>query len=138
MIAVVDSSVLLRKLFGEPGALAQWGDITEAYASRLLPVEVARVIDRCRLAGQIDDDEVVYLHEESRRVLESIEVLGLTEPILKTAAGPMPCVVGSLDAIHLATALELWRHLDEAPTLATHDIQLARAARASGLLVVGC
>ncbi len=45
MIACVDSSVLLRKLFREPGQLEQWSAIKEAYASRLVPVEEARTID---------------------------------------------------------------------------------------------
>jgi predicted nucleic acid-binding protein len=51
--------------------------------------------------------------------------------VLTRAAGPMPTVVGSLDAIHLATALE------PGFVLLTHDKQLARAARASGLDVGG-
>lgn len=138
MIAVIDSSVLLRKLFGGPESLAEWADITEAYASRILLLEVGRVIDKCRLGGQINDEEVDHLHQEARRAQRSIEILALSDAILKTAAGTMPTVLGSLDAIHLATALELWRHLGEAPTLATHDAQLGRAARASGIRVVGC
>ncbi len=137
MIAFLDSSVLLRKLFGEPRVLAEWGEIRVAYAARVLPLELGRVIDRCRLAGQIDDDEVAHLQVEARRVMRSIEILALSESILDRAAGPMPTSLGSLDAIHLATALELARQLDGPLVLATHDIKLARAARASGLLVCG-
>lgn len=137
MIAFVDSSVLLRKLFGEPDALAEWGQIEAAYASRLLPLEIGRVIDRCRLEGKLDDEDVVKLHREARRVQRSIEILAVTEEILERAAGPMPTSLGSLDAIHLTTALELARHLRSPVVLATHDGQLARAARASGLEVCG-
>lgn len=137
MIAFVDSSVVLRKLFGEPGALAEWSQIDQAYASRILPVEVARVIDRYRLAGQIDDADVAALHGEARRVLRSMQVLALSETVLRRAAGPMPVVLGTLDALHLATALELAPTLDGPLVLATHDEQLARAARASGLDVCG-
>lgn len=137
MIALVDTSVLLRKLFGEPGSLEEWPRLREAYVSRVLPVEIGRVIDRCRLAGEIDDADVEQLHRESRRLMRSVAVVGLSERVLDRAAGPMPTVLGSLDAIHLATALELAR--DRAPglVLATHDRQLARAARASGLEVTG-
>jgi hypothetical protein len=49
----------------------------------------------------------------------------------------MPTELGTLDAIHLATAL-LWR--DQARisiTMETHDAALALAARAHGLPVVG-
>lgn len=137
MIAFIDSSVLLRMLFGEPNALAQWVDIDEAYASRLLSLEVARVIDRCRLDGTIEDDDVANLHEESRRVLRSVEVLAMTEAIVARAAQPMPTVLGTLDAIHLATALELAPTVDGSLAFATHDRQQARAARALGLPVLG-
>lgn len=137
MIAYVDSSVLLRKLFGEPSALEEWSTIETAYASRLLPLEVGRVIDRARLAGKISDAEVADLHDEARRVLRSIEVLAITDRILDRAEGPMPTVLGSLDAIHLCTALELAQSLGAALVLATHDERLARAARASGLEVCG-
>jgi uncharacterized protein len=136
VIAFLDSSVLLRKLLGEPRSLAEWPQIRRAYASRLLPIEVARVIDRCRLDGQIDDAEVATLHLEARRVLRSVEIVALTEHILLAAGAAMPTVVGTLDALHLVTALELAKQV--APlVLATHDVQLGRAAQSSGLPVIG-
>jgi hypothetical protein len=47
-------------------------------------------------------------------------------------------ILGTLDAIHLATALA-WREAAgvEDLVMATHDLALATAARASGLRVVG-
>ena len=137
MKVLVDSSVFLRKLFGEPDPLAEWSQIEEAFASRLVLVEIGRTVDRVRMAGEINDDQVVQLHRETRRILRSVEILSLTENVLARAAGPLPTVVGSLDAIHLATALELQRSLEVPLVLATHDSQLARGARASGLEVVG-
>ena len=114
MIAFVDSSVLIRKLFGEADQLTEWSQIREAYDSRVLLVE-----------------------QRARRAIRSIEVLEMTDAILVRAAAPMPTVVGTLDAIHLATALELREFLDSPLVLATHDDQLARAALASGLDVIG-
>jgi len=137
MIAFVDSSVILRKLFRERGSLAEWSSIESAYASRLLTLEVGRVIDRCRLEGRLDDDDVATLQQEARRVYRSIEILAVTEEILDRAAGPMPTVLGSLDAIHLTTALELARVLAAPLVVATHEARLARAARAAGLTVCG-
>lgn len=137
MIALLDTSVVLRKLFGEPDALAEWGQVRQAYASRVLLVELGRAIDRSRLAGDIDDEQVDQLHREARRILRSVDVLALSERILLRAAGPMPTTLGSLDAIHLATALDLAPSLTGDFVLATHDRQLARAARASGLGVCG-
>jgi len=49
----------------------------------------------------------------------------------------MPTMVGTPDAIHLATALDVAGALRKRLTMATHDQQLGRAARASGLEVVG-
>jgi len=137
VIALLDTSVVLRKLFGEPDSLAEWSQVRSAFASRILLVELGRVIDRCRLAGDIDDSQVEQLQQEARRVLRSVEVLALSERILTRAAGAMPTVLGSLDAVHLATALELAPAVGGGLVLATHDRQLARAARASGLETCG-
>jgi predicted nucleic acid-binding protein len=137
VIAFLDTSVVARKLFGEPSPLAEWGRIQEAYASRLLGVELGRVVDRARLAGELDDDQVAHLHGEGRRILRSIEIVALTDRVLDRAAGPMPTTLGTLDALHLATALELAAGGVAGLVLATHDAQLARAARASGLEVIG-
>lgn len=137
MIALIDTSVLLRKLFGEPNPLAEWRQIKVAYASRLLLIELGRVIDRCRLAGQIDDEQVAQLSEESNRILRSVEIIALNEAILLRASRPMPTTLGTLDAMHLATALELAPRLKGPLVVATHEAQLARAARASGFVAVG-
>ena len=137
MIALVDSSVILRKLFGEPDQLAEWGKIREGFVSRIARVEISRVIDRCRLDGKIGDDQVADLGDELRRVMRSVTVVALSEGILDRAASAMPAVIGTLDALHLATALDLARAQGAPITLATHDRQLARAARASGLDVCG-
>jgi len=50
---------------------------------------------------------------------------------------PLPVSLGTLDAVHLATALE-WSESRNAPlVMATHDAQLALAARSLGLATVG-
>ena len=49
----------------------------------------------------------------------------------------MPTELGTLDAIHLATAL-LWKEMTAADiTVATHDEALGMGAKAHGLAVVG-
>ena len=137
MIVYLDTSVLLRKLFREPQPLAKWASIELAYASRLLVVEVSRVIDRCRLAGRLDDESVARLNEETVRLLQSIDFVELTDILLERAARPMPTVIGTLDALHLVTALEVKRTFAPKLVFLTHDEQLARAERASGLVVQG-
>jgi len=50
---------------------------------------------------------------------------------------PLPVALGTLDAIHLATAL-LWREQSAARlVMATHDAALGLAARSVGFRVVG-
>lgn len=61
--------------------------------------------------------------------------LGLRLP--PHAAQPLPPELGTLDAIHLATAL-LWRETMGDPlSMATHDVALGIAAEAHGLTVLG-
>jgi len=57
----------------------------------------------------------------------------LSRAVLNRAADPFPTVLGTLDAIHLASALLWIEEKGEALTLVTHDQQLAIAARACGL-----
>lgn len=69
--------------------------------------------------------------------MEEIEIVEATRPVLSRASQPLPTPLGTLDAIHLATAM-LWRELATADLLfATHDAALGTAARASGFRVAG-
>ena len=57
--------------------------------------------------------------------------------VLDRAAQPTPTELGTLDAVHLATAL-LWKELSRLElTVATHHGALGLAAKAHGLSVVG-
>lgn len=137
MIAYLDSSVLLRKVLGQAGALKEWERIETGVASAMAEVECLRTLDRLRLIEGVEDAEMAVRREAVYRLLESLEVVEPTRPVLARSAQPMPTVLGALDAIHLATAL-LWRENVGADlVMATHDAALALAARASGLRVVG-
>jgi hypothetical protein len=61
----------------------------------------------------------------------------LTRPVLARASQPMPTSLGTLDAIHLATALMWAERAGSELVMATHEQLLATAARASGFRVVG-
>lgn len=137
MIAYVDSSVVLRVVLGQPGALEEWPSIVTGVGSQLLEVECLRTLDRLRLLGQLDVEDAVVRREAVFRVLDALELLELTGTVLHRAAQPMPAPLGSLDAIHLASA-ELWREANQKElVMATHDRALALAARGNGLRVVG-
>lgn len=137
MIAYVDSSVVLRLVLGQPGPLREWADIRRGIACGLIEVECLRTIDRIRLLGHLDVRAAAERSEAVHRVLGELELIDLTPALLRRAARPLAVPLASLDAIHLAAA-ELWREI-HGPELvmATHDEELALAARAGGFRVAG-
>lgn len=137
MIAYLDSSVLLRLVLGQSDALPQWADVEAGVASRLVEVECLRTLDRLRLVEGLDDRELAIRREAVYRLLDSLDIVELTRPLLARASQPMPTTLGTLDAIHLATALMWSEHSGSPLVMATHDQLLATAARASGLRVIG-
>ncbi len=137
MIAYVDSSVLLRVALGQRGRLKEWKAIEIGVASALAEVECLRTLDRFRLEKQVPDEEIASRREAVYRLFQSIEVVEIDRVVLARASQPLSTALGTLDAIHLASAL-LWREQSEADlVMATHDTALAAAARANGLRVIG-
>ncbi len=137
MIAYLDSSVVLRIVLGQPGHLQEWKRITTGVASGLIEVECLRTIDRLHLAGHLTADATAVRREAVYLVMEALELVELTSAVLHRAAQPMPAPLGTLDAIHLATA-DMWRESRGTElTFATHDRALALGARATGFRVVG-
>lgn len=137
MIAYLDASVILRIVLGETGRMKEWSNIDRAVASALTEVECLRTLDRLARRDALSPDD----HSERRaavfRVLEACEVVDVTRTILRRASEPFPTPLGTLDAIHLATALA-WREMTtERISFATHDRELALAASAMGLEVIG-
>lgn len=137
MTTYLDSSIILRIILGQANALREWRSITQGVASALVEVECLRTLDRLRLVEGLKDAEIAARRETVFRLLEAVEVVELTRPILSRAAQPLPTALGTLDAIHLATAL-LWKERTGADlVMATHDEGLATASRATGLRVIG-
>lgn len=136
MIVYLDTSVLLRRVLGEAGGLRQWRSIEIALSSELIIVEALRTIDRARLRLGLDDTEVAARRSDVLGALAALHLVPLVRRVLDRAAEPFPTLLGTLDAIHLATATLL---REERPTLvfATHDLELGRAARAIGFRVLG-
>jgi predicted nucleic acid-binding protein len=137
MIAYLDSSVILRIVLGQSNALKEWRLVTRGVASALAEVECLRTLDRLRLAEGLEDVEIAVRRESVYRIVEAMEIVEVTRPVLSRASDPLGTTLGTLDAIHLATAL-LWRdHHAADAVMATHDEALAIAARASGMRVIG-
>lgn len=137
MIAYLDSSILLRVVLGQRGRLKEWKSVREGVASALVEVECLRTLDRLRLRGLVTDLDVATRREAIFRLTEELTVVEPTRPILERASHPLPTALGTLDAIHLATAT-LWREAGASDLVfATHDAALGLAARASGFRTIG-
>jgi uncharacterized protein len=132
----VDSSVLLRVVLAEPGRLRSWKAITRPIASDLVRLECLRTIDRARIRLGLDDEAVALSREAVIEQLETFELISLDPRVLERAAEPFPTVLGSLDALHLASALFVRGELPDL-RFATHDRELAITARAMGFDVLG-
>ena len=137
MIAYVDSSVLLRLALGQSNALPEWRHIDRGVSSALISTESLRTLDRVRIRVGLSDVEVARRRATILNLIESLELIEIDSIVLDRAAQPMPTELGTLDAIHLASAL-LWKDaMNIEPVMATHDEALGLAAQAHGLKVLG-
>ena len=106
-------------------------------SSALIVTESLRTLDRLKRRAGLSDTEVALRRATILAVADSLELVEIDTVILDRAAQPMPTDLGTLDAIHLATAL-LWKeHARADLVMATHDHALALAARAYGLRTIG-
>lgn len=137
MIAYVDASVLLRVALGQPDALPQWRDIDEGVASALVTTECLRTLDRLRLRAKLSDADVAARRAAILALIASVQIVEIDSLVLDRAAQPMPTELGTLDAIHLATALLFKDQTRTSLVMATHDAALALGAQAHGFTVLG-
>jgi predicted nucleic acid-binding protein len=137
VIAYVDASVLLRVALGQPDALREWRQIQQGVSSTLVMTENLRTLDRLRLRAGLADADVASRRATILQVVASLEQVEIDAVVLDRAAQPMPTELGTLDAIHLATAI-LWKEMSRVDlVMATHDEALALAAQAHGMPVIG-
>lgn len=122
----VDSSALVKLVVEEPESGALRGllqEDPEQLASAIVEVEVPRAVRRA----------IPALLPQAQRVVAQVAVVGLSEQIRARAALLEPVTLRSLDALHLATALEV---RDELDGLVTYDARMAETARALGVAVL--
>jgi predicted nucleic acid-binding protein len=120
----LDTSVALAQLLAEdrkpPAEL--WAE--PLVSSRLLEYEVWTRIHARRLAEG---------HGEAvRTLLARVAFVELDRRVLARALEPFPAPVGTLDALHLASA-EFVREHGQEVVLASYDRQMLRAARLLGM-----
>ncbi|HVX21158.1 MAG TPA: type II toxin-antitoxin system VapC family toxin [Acidimicrobiales bacterium] len=127
MAHYLDASALTKLVVAEPetAALRGWLDSAERLpvASGLVRTELLRAVRR-------------FLPERlalARAVLDAVTLLRIATPVLDEAGRLDPPGLRSLDAVHLATALDLG---DDLEGLVTYDDRLADAAGQYGIRVV--
>ena len=124
-VTFIDSSAIVKLIIREEEtrALKRWLAHRDLISSSIARTEVPRAVWRTG----------VKANEPSvRDVLDRIQLLAADEACLDEAAALAPASLGSLDAIHLASALMLGVDVD---AFVTYDRSLARAARVAGLMV---
>lgn len=123
----LDSSAIVKLVVPEPetGALVETlRSDPETVSSVLARVEVLRAVQRAGARRAVAD--------RAESILRRMALVRLEEGIVTAASQLRPLELGTLDAIHLATALLLHPALSG---LVTYDVRLASAARTAGLTV---
>jgi len=137
MTVYLDSSVILRRLLGQSGALREWRLVRTGVSSRLTEVECLRTLDRLRLEAGLDERKLADVRGALYAILGTFEIVEITRTVLVRAGQPSATSLGTLDAIHLSSAL-IWRErTGRSLAMATHDEALATGARAYGLAAIG-
>ena len=87
-------------------------------------------------ASVLPDETLAARRAEGLAYLDAFELVSVDRSVLLRAAEPFPTALGTLDAIHLSSALLV---RDQIPDLvvATHDRELATAAHSVGFRVAG-
>lgn len=123
----IDTSALVKLVVAESetDALRSW--LTEQdrdpVACDLVRTELLRTVRR------VAPDRLV----QARTVLEAVTLVEVTTAVFEEAGRLDPSVLRSLDAIHVAAALDLGDDLDG---LLTYDERLVEAAELNGIAVV--
>ena len=92
MIVYLDTSVLLRLVLHEPGALDQLPSFDTLVSSELISVECHRTLDRLRLQGVLTAHEAADAFEIVREWLDAVEVVlkkGGASRVTVTSAAPV-------------------------------------------------
>ena len=127
MAFYVDTSALVKLVVAESetAALRAW---LEEPGRELVASDLART-ELMRAIRSVVPDRVL----QAREVLDAVTLLHVTPAVFEDAGRLDPCELRSLDAIHLAAALDLG---DDLEGLITYDERLADAAVSNGVAVV--
>jgi len=124
----IDTSALVKLVVAEPetAALRAWLDEAdrELVACDLVRTELMRTVRR------VEPERVL----RAREVLDAVTLVEVTTAVFEEAGRLEPADLRSLDALHVAAALDLGDGLEG---LVTYDDRLARAAKANAITAIG-
>jgi len=137
MICYLDSSAVLRNIFNADNAYREFGSFSKIGSSELLVIECNRVIDRYRLENILNDTQVASAKEFLKKLIEGIYIVEISESIKARAADTFPTIIGTLDAIHISTAI-VWQEYEnnEEMMIVSHDRQMNVCAKALGYNII--
>lgn len=129
MTVYLDTSALAKLVVAEDesGALFQWLSEQTESGEVLVSCDIART-ELLRLTRRLAPDRMT----RARDVLDSVTITTVTTALFEAAGRLDPPELRSLDALHLAAALDLGDDLD---VMACYDQRLAEAARSQGIRV---
>ncbi|MGQ0630811.1 MAG: type II toxin-antitoxin system VapC family toxin [Sporichthyaceae bacterium] len=127
MAHYLDTSALVKLVVAEPqtAALRAWlaGAPRDPVACDLVRTELLRAVRRAAPERAV----------QARAVLDSITLTTVGVATFEAAGRLDPTILRTLDALHLAAALDLGEDLD---AIVTYDDRLAEAAHLHGVAVV--
>lgn len=127
MAHYIDTSALAKLVVveNETDALRSW---IRSVHPTLVSSDLARA-ELLRVVRRGAPDRVL----QAREVLDSIVLVTLATSTFELAGLLDPTILHTLDAVHIAAALELG---DDLESLVTYDNRFAEAARANGIAVI--
>ena len=125
MTLYLDSSALVKLIIDEPETDDLWDyvGVSSLASAMIARTELLRAVGR-RLPQRLTDAE---------DLLDDIELINVDRQLTTFAARLRPWALRSLDALHVAGAVQLQLALE---ALVTYDKRMIDAARAAGMRVV--
>ena len=124
----LDTSALVKLVVEEAETAALQRFVAQADPRTLITSALSRA-ELLRAAQRRDELTV----QKAREVLDGVAEITITEALLDSAGAMQPSTLRTLDAIHLATAMELGAELS---VLVAYDTRLLAAARAASVPIL--
>ena len=134
----LDTSAVIRWILQSPNHYSEFGNWDSAISSTLLKLEFNRTMDRLQKQNILDDIQIDKCVRYFADLSNHINWVKLDDRILEKANQTFLYLIGTLDAIHLATSYLYQEEFDVGDYfILTHDLELAKAAISIGMKVKG-